>query len=124
MKTPPKVCVDPHCPELQPCPVHQQKPWAESQGRRDRMRSGSKEQRINRAVMERHDGECHVCGLHGADEIDHVVPVSPAARLPEHRHLDNEWVNGMENRKPIHSEPCHREKTAEERARAQRRTRA
>lgn len=75
------------------------------------MRSGSREQKINRAVMEQHEGQCHVCGLHGADQIDHVIPLAEGGS------------DGTENRRPIHSEPCHRIKTAEERARAQRRSR-
>lgn len=70
------------------------------------MRSGSREQRINRAVMEKHDGICHVCNLHGADQVDHVIPLSEGGS------------DSMDNRRPIHSEPCHRLKTAREAARA------
>lgn len=70
------------------------------------MRSGSREQRINRAVMLQHEGRCHVCGEYGADEVDHVVPLSEGG------------ADGAENRRPIHSEPCHRIKTAREAARA------
>lgn len=70
------------------------------------MRSGSKEQRLNRAVMELHDGRCHVCGELGSDQVDHVVPLAEGGS------------DGMDNRRPIHSEPCHREKTAAEAARA------
>lgn len=81
------------------------------------MRSGSREQRINRGVMEAHEGRCHRCGELGADEVDHVVPLTVAARLPEHRHLARSYIDSPENRRPIHSEPCHRDKTAEERAR-------
>lgn len=66
------------------------------------MRSGSREQKINRAVMERDEGRCHVCHLLGADEVDHVIPLSEGGS------------DGMENRAPIHSEPCHRIKSAEE----------
>lgn len=56
--------------------------------------------------MEKHEGRCHVCGLLGADEVDHVIPLSEGGS------------NDMDNRRPIHSEPCHREKSAREAARA------
>jgi hypothetical protein len=65
-----------------------------------------------------HERRCHICGLLGADEVDHVVPVTVEARLTEHRDLPLVWIDGMDNRRPIHSEPCHRKKTAEEAARA------
>jgi 5-methylcytosine-specific restriction protein A len=103
---PTKVCSDPECPNLQPCPEHERKAWSGHRGRRNRMRSGSREQRLNRAVMELHEGRCHICGNYGADEVDHVVPLSEGGS------------DGMDNRRPIHSEPCHRTKTAEEAARA------
>lgn len=69
------------------------------------MKSGSREQRINKAVMEQHEGRCHVCGELGADEVDHVVALAEGG------------ADTFENRRPIHSEPCHRIKTAEEAAR-------
>lgn len=69
------------------------------------MRSGSREQKINRAVMEQHEGRCHVCGEYGSDQVDHVIP------------LEEGGSDGPENRRPIHSEPCHRIKTAAESAR-------
>lgn len=52
--------------------------------------------------MERDDAICHVCGLGGADQVDHVIPLAEGGG------------DGMDNRRPIHSEPCHREKTARE----------
>jgi len=73
------------------------------------MKSGSKEQRINRAVMEKYEGRCHVCGHMGADEVDHVDALSEGG------------PDTFENRRPIHSEPCHRVKTAEEAARGRER---
>lgn len=70
------------------------------------MRSGSREQRINRAVMLEHDGICHVCGQGGSDEVDHVIPLAEGGS------------DGRENRRPIHSTPCHKRKTAQEAQRA------
>lgn len=88
------------------CVEHTPKPWASKQGRGNRMRSGSREQRVNRGVMAAHDGVCHVCGKHGADQIDHVVPLAEGG------------ADGPENRRPIHSVPCHRAKSAAEAAKA------
>jgi 5-methylcytosine-specific restriction endonuclease McrA len=85
------------------------------------MRSGSREQRINAFVMERDEGRCHRCGEYGADEVDHVIPLEPAARLPEHQQLPHAEVESVDNRAPIHAVPCHRTKTAEEAARARNR---
>lgn len=88
------------------CEEHKPKPWATKQGRGNRMRSGSREQRINRAVMLEHDGVCHVCHLPGSDQVDHVQPLFEGGS------------DGPENRRPIHSTPCHKQKTAEEAQRA------
>lgn len=105
----PKICGEPGCPNLSPCPAHSKAPWAGSR-RRDqlRTRSGSREQKINRTVMHVHGGICHVCEKPGADEVDHVIPVSEGG------------PDTFENRRPIHSDPCHKNKTQEEAQRARR----
>lgn len=59
--------------------------------------------------MVEHEGKCHVCGHHGADEVDHVIPLSEGGS------------DDKDNRRPIHSTPCHRDKTAREAARARHR---
>ncbi len=102
-----KACPDPHCPNLQPCPVHERKPWQGSR-RRDRLRkrSGSREQKLANAVMIRDSGICHVCGQGGADEVDHVVPLAEGG------------ADDFYNRAPIHSTPCHAAKTQAEARRA------
>jgi 5-methylcytosine-specific restriction endonuclease McrA len=69
------------------------------------MKSGSREQRINRAVMENYEGRCHICGELGADEVDHVIA------------LQEGGADTFDNRRPIHSKPCHANKTADEAAR-------
>lgn len=95
------------CPNLQPCPVHTRKPWAESR-RSERTVSGSRQQKRARFVMLRDDGVCHVCGQAGADEVDHVVPIAEGGE------------DAVENLAPIHSRPCHERKTQAEAARARR----
>jgi 5-methylcytosine-specific restriction protein A len=108
-----KVCAhvgpDGSCVNLQPCPLHERKPWTGSRRRERSTLSGSREQKVNRHVMLRDDGRCHVCGCYGADEVDHVVPLAEGGG------------DGMDNRAPIHAEPCHREKTQAEAERARRR---
>lgn len=109
----PKVC--PHCENFQPCPIHTPKPWASSK-RSQRTVSGSRQQARARRVLAQHGGVCHVCGKAGATMVDHVVPLSPLA--------DPAGVGGRDtedNLRPIHPEPCHREKTQAEAARARRR---
>ena len=106
MSRAPKICGEPGCPNFTPCPEHTPKGWAGRQGRHGRMRSGSKEQRINRVVMLQHEGICHVCGEPGADEIDHVIPLAESG------------PDTFDNRRPIHAIPCHRDKTQREAHRA------
>lgn len=62
-----------------------------------------------RHVMSDHGGICHVCGKGGADRIDHVIPVAEGGS------------HNLANLRPIHQEPCHREKTRQEIARGNRR---
>jgi 5-methylcytosine-specific restriction endonuclease McrA len=64
--------------------------------------SGSREQKRARMVLDRDDTVCHVCGNPGADQVDHVIALA-------HGGADTD-----ENLGPIHSEPCHREKTLRE----------
>lgn len=100
-----KPCNTPGCPNLQPCPAHQPEPWASST-RRERTVSGWEQQRRARRVIATHHGICHWCGQPGADEADHVIPLS------------EDGPDTEENMRPIHARPCHAEKTAAEAARA------
>ncbi|MCB0865492.1 MAG: HNH endonuclease [Solirubrobacterales bacterium] len=84
------------------CPEHTPKPWATSTRREKVKLSGSAEQARRRRILDRYMGCCHVCGKVGADQVDHVVPLSQGGADDEH------------NLAPIHAEPCHREKTARE----------
>lgn len=106
-----KICAHPWCPNVQPCPDHAPKPWASSI-RRERTISGSRQQKRAARVMREHDRTCHVCGRPMADEVDHVVPLSEGG-------ADDE-----SNLRPIHSVPCHRDKTLTEAQRARGKIRA
>lgn len=68
---------------------------------------------LKRQVSRRDNGCCYVCGGEGADELEHITPVSQGGAS---RDLDNLGL--------IHSEPCHREKSAREALEGSRRARA
>jgi 5-methylcytosine-specific restriction protein A len=88
------------------CTKHKPKPWATSRRKEPVGLSGSAEQARRERILERYLYCCHVCGKTGADEVDHRIPLGEGA-------ADEDW-----NLAPIHSEPCHREKTAAEARRA------
>lgn len=50
-------------------------------------------------VMALHGTVCHVCGMPGADQVDHVQAGDD---------------HSMGNLRPIHDDPCHRLKSARE----------
>lgn len=105
-----KICSHPGCPHLQPCPDHTQQPW-QSSTRRARTISGSAQQARAARIMRLHERRCHVCGKPMADQVDHVIP------------LAEDGADDESNLAPIHSVPCHRDKTLAEAERARRRTR-
>jgi 5-methylcytosine-specific restriction protein A len=96
------------CPHQQPCPDHPKEAWKGSRRKERTNLSGSRQQKRARYVLDKHDTICHVCGHPGADEADHVIP------------LAEDGPDTTANMRPIHSEPCHREKTAAEAARGRR----
>lgn len=65
--------------------------------------SGWEEQRRAKRVIARDGTRCHVCGLLGADEADHVIP------------LEQGGADDESNMAAIHGEPCHARKTEAER---------
>ncbi|UUS34603.1 HNH endonuclease [Streptomyces changanensis] len=67
---------------------------------------------LKRRVARRDNGCCYVRGGEDADELEHIVPVSQGGAA---RDLDNLGL--------IHSDPCHREKTAREAVEGSRRAR-
>lgn len=73
--------------------------------------SGSAEQQLHAEIMRRYRAVCHVCHQPGADQVDDVIPLAEGG------------TPTADNKRPIHSEPCHRLKTAAEAARARARPR-
>jgi 5-methylcytosine-specific restriction endonuclease McrA len=55
-------------------------------------------------ILRQHKGICHVCHQPGATHVDHVTAEADGG------------TSDPANLRPIHPEPCHREKTARERA--------
>lgn len=106
MSRPAKVCTEPGCPNVQPCPSHRREPWAHSNRRAGVTLSGSAQQKRTHRILRRDGGICHVCHQPGADQADHVVPIGEGG-------ADDEA-----NLAAIHSRPCHQRKTADEAARA------
>lgn len=102
-----KMCSTPNCPNLQPCDEHKKIAW-EGSTRREKAIAGSRLQRRNRHVMVKYQTVCHVCGKHGADQVDHVVPLAEGG------------ADTLENLRPIHAKPCHQDKTQAEAQRGQR----
>ncbi len=74
---PKKPCLVPCCPNVRPCPKHEElrKPFASAPRRKtDEKGYTYGWKKIRRAFLEEHPW-CVVCGL-PATEVDHVVPLS------------------------------------------------
>lgn len=65
-----------------------------------------------RFILRRDHHVCYVCGLSGADQADHVIPIAEGG------------ANHTENGKAIHAEPCHSTKSRREAERGYARHRA
>jgi len=63
-----KACAHYDCPELQPCPEHQRKPWA---GSTRRARLPADWERRRRNVLDR-DPICNACHLALGVQVDHI----------------------------------------------------
>lgn len=112
-RTSTRVCREPGCPNLEPCPVHVRAAWAGSQRKTLLTLTPAQRARAHRNVRRRNpSGICHRCGLPGADVVDHVVALSEGGEDAE------------ANMALIHERPCHAAKTGEESARARARRRA
>lgn len=115
---PPTRCSLPDCFEMATtrgrCDEHQPEPWQGRPSPQERygMSSGTMRS-LKRKVSVRDNGCCYVCGGEDADELEHITPVSQGGAK---RDLDNLGL--------IHSEPCHRDKTAREALEGSRRARA
>lgn len=64
-----RVCPEPGCPELQPCPTHARTPWAGST-RGSRLPPQWRDLRAK--ILRRDQRICHICGGPGADAVDHL----------------------------------------------------
>lgn len=97
-----KACPHPSCPNLQPCPEHERKPWAGSARDRGAQRiSGSRRQARARYVLMRDETICALCGLPGAQEADHRIPLAHGG------------ADDLTNLQAVHKD-CHTKKTARE----------
>lgn len=67
--------------------------------------SGSSWQTLRRRILIRDEYVCYVCGLPGADEVDHVLAVGEGGAKRDPSNLG-----------AIHADPCHAEKTKRENA--------
>lgn len=92
-----KVC--PTCGAIA-CTEHKRTAWQDRPTNRPK-RSGWSQQRRARGILALHSRVCHICGLAGATEVDHVIPLSQGG------------ADEPDNLRPIHTD-CHRQKTAEE----------
>lgn len=106
-------CPTPGCPDLFPprgqCPsCGYGAPWKGSRRREHVRLSGSAQQERTRRIIRRDGGICHVCKTPGADQADHVRPLSETGPTGD---CDS-------NMAAIHAKPCHEAKTNEEAIRA------
>ncbi|WP_422387505.1 HNH endonuclease [Arthrobacter sulfonylureivorans] len=112
---PPTRCTTPGCHQLATrkgrCDAHPSSGWIDRPRPQDRDRSttrrnqttASEWQRTRSRVLRDHHNTCHVCGLPGADQVDHIIPIGLGGARKDPANLA-----------PIHAEPCHRNKTAKE----------
>ena len=68
--------------------------------------SGWEQQRRAKFILNKYDTICHVCHLPGATQVDHVLA------------LEEGGLDDIDNLRPIHAVPCHRDKTQAEAQRA------
>jgi len=66
--------------------------------------SSAEWRRLRLFILERDGRICHVCGQHGADEVDHVIAYADGG------------TDHPLNLRAIHKRPCHARKSAREAA--------
>lgn len=107
-------CSEPGCRELAlpknhgKCGEHTRAAWGGSSRPSSTERygmSGSAQQSLHREVLREQGYLCYVCGLPGADEVDHIIPIHLGGARKDKANLG-----------AIHSEPCHLDKTKRENA--------
>lgn len=95
------------------CDDHQPVPWANRPTTQARYGlSGSAQQTLHRGIIAAAEGRCYICGLPGADTVDHIVERADGGSLTDPANLG-----------PIHQDPCHEDKTAAANARRRERRR-
>jgi 5-methylcytosine-specific restriction endonuclease McrA len=102
-----KACATPGCANLTResyCPECKPPAWQRSTPRTTL--SGWVQQKRAPRILRLNDEVCHVCGLGGTDQVDHVIPISEGC------------TDADENLRPIHGRPCHEQKTLAEAQRA------
>lgn len=95
-----KICSNPHCAKLRPCPEHAKEPW-EGSTRKSRLPSSGRWAKRRRYILNR-DPVCKVCADNLSTQVDHII---------------NNDNHSPENLQGI-CEPCHKAKTQAEAARA------
>jgi len=105
-------CSEPGCPELAlptgrgRCGDHLRVGWEGRASSTERYGlSGSAQQSLHQRVLREAGWICYVCGLPGATEVDHVIPIHLGGARTDRSNLG-----------AIHSDPCHADKTKRENA--------
>lgn len=108
-------CPQPGCHEITTggrCERHAaRRAWQHSRRNELLGQSGWVQRATRRRILERDRGICYVCHQPGADQVDHVIPVTEGG------------TSSDDNLAAIHDRPCHKNKTSAEAARARARAR-
>jgi 5-methylcytosine-specific restriction endonuclease McrA len=92
-----RVCREPGCPNLRPCSTHPEPDNRSPSSRRTSTHAWQK--RIRPFILRRDHGICHICKRPGADQVDHLTPVSmggtddPSNLAAAHARCNNERGN-------------------------------
>lgn len=105
-------CSEPGCPNLAikagrgRCEMHPRIAWADRPSTTERYgMSGSAQQTLHQRILRDAEFVCYVCGLPGADEVDHIIPIHLGGAKRDPANLG-----------AIHGDPCHELKTKAENA--------
>lgn len=106
----PSRCSEPGCTNIAllrgRCGEHPRKAWAGRPSSQERYGlSGSAQQSLHDRIKVRDGFICYICGLPGADTVDHIIPI----------HLRGARTDPA-NLAAIHQDPCHDIKTKAENA--------
>lgn len=102
-----RVCSQPGCPNLRPCPNHAPKPWSTPSARNQARSSGNgwDQQRTRKRILKRDGHRCYIADCTTpATIVDHVIPMA-------------EGGTDTDDNKASMCEPHHDEKSRGERRR-------